>query len=892
MLIDEEAYLAHYGTPRHSGRYPWGSGGPDEQRNRDFLATIEDLQKKGLSQIEIARGVGLTTTTQLRNQKSIAVNSERQGKINEAQRLRDKGLSPTAIGKQMGVNESTVRSWLVPGAQDKANRLDTTAAVLRDHVEEKKYLDVSRGVEAHMGVTRDTLNKSIAKLQDEGYKIHYIKEPQIGTGLETTIKVLTAPDVPYSEVSKNRAQIRLTNEFSQDGGRTFIPFHPPLSIDSKRIGVNYKETGGAELDGVIYVRPGVPDVSLDKNRYAQVRIAVDGTHYLKGMAMYKTDLPNGVDLVFNTNKSNTGNKLDAMKPLEDDPDMPFGSQISRQIFAKDKHGNEVVASAMNLVNEEGKWETWSKSLSSQFLSKQSPKLAASQLAMTYDQKLRDHDEIMSLTNPTVRKKLLEGFADSADSSAVHLKAASFPRQSTHVILPINSLKLTEVYAPNFINGERVVLVRHPHGGIFEIPELVVNNKNKEAISLLGRASDAVGIHSKVAEQLSGADFDGDTVLVIPNRTGSIKTSSPLAGLKDFDTKAAYPSYPGMAKITPANKQKQMGLISNLITDMTIKGATHEELARAVRHSMVVIDSEKHNLDFKKSAIDNNIKQLRDKYQKEPGATKSGGASTLISRAKSEKRIPKRRPRRAQEGGPIDLATGKKMFRDEPESFVDKNGKLVIRTVKTTKLADTDDAFSLVSKPGTKMEIVYANHSNRLKALANQSRKEILSIKDTPYSPSARKAYAEEVAALNSKLSLARKNQPLERQAQLIANAAVSAKRQANPNLDADDIKKLKFQELALARHRTGADKQDIHFTPREWEAIQAGAISPSKLKDMLDNANLDNVKQLALPKTTKLITSSEKQRAITMLASGFTQAEVAEALGVSVTTLKNNLNGG
>lgn len=888
MLMDEADYLAHYGTPRHSGRYPWGSGGPENQRNQDLLSTIKELRDKGLSEKEIAEGMGLTTT-QLRAQKSIANNEKRQGNINEAQRLKDKGMSPTEIGKQMGVNESTVRSWLAPGARDKATKVDSTANVLRDAVNEKKYIDVGRGVENHMGVPRNNLNTAIAKLkEEEGFKIHYIKEPT-SSGHETTIKVLTGPDVSTPEVSKNRAQIGLVNGFSQDGGRTFTKFHPPISVDSKRVGINYKEDGGGAADGVIYVRPGVSDLSLGKARYAQVRIAVDGSHYIKGMAMYKPDLPPGVDLVFNTNKSNTGNKLDALKPLEKDPDMPFGSQINRQIFAKDKHGNDVLTSAMNIVNEEGKWDTWSKSLSSQFLSKQSPKLAASQLAMTYEKKIKEFDEIMALTNPTVKKKLLEGFADNADSSAVHLKAAAFDRQSTHVILPVNSLKVTEVYAPTFNNGERVVLVRHPHGGIFEIPELTVNNRNKEAISLLGRASDAIGIHSKVAEHLSGADFDGDTVLVIPNNANKVKTAPALEGLKNFDPKSAYPEYPGMVRMTSAGTQKQMGLITNLITDMTIKGATQDELARAVRHSMVVIDAEKHGLDYKQSAINNNIRQLREKYQKEPGATKAGGASTLVSRAKSEKRIEKRLPRRAQEGGPIDPLTGKKMYREEPESYVNKQGVRIIRTEKSTKLAVAEDAFSLVSKPGTQMETIYANHSNRLKALANQARKESLSIKNIPYSPSAKKTYATEVASLNAKLATAKRNQPLERQAQLIANAAVSAKRRADPNLDADDIKKLKSQELATARYRTGADKQDIEFTPNEWAAIQAGAITPSKLKDMLDNANLDNVKQLAMPRTTTALSGAAHQRAITMLASGYTQAEVASALGVSVTTLKNNL---
>ena len=59
---------------------------------------------------------------------------------------------------------------------------------------------------------------------------------------------------------------------------------------------------GIEKDGVIELRRGVEDLDLNGNRYAQVRILVDGTHYLKGMAVYSDDMPDGVDVVFNTNK--------------------------------------------------------------------------------------------------------------------------------------------------------------------------------------------------------------------------------------------------------------------------------------------------------------------------------------------------------------------------------------------------------------------------------------------------------------------------------------------------------------------------------------------------------------------------------------------------------------
>src|SRR5690606_19993621 len=112
--------------------------------------------------------------------------------------------------------------------------------------------------------------------------------------------------------------------------RTLLNIEPPKSIDPKRIEVRYAEDGGADMDGVIQVRRGVDDVSLGGAKYAQVRIAVGDTHYLKGMAMYTDDLPDGVDLRFNTNKSDKGDKLAAMKPLKDDPDNPFGATISQR----------------------------------------------------------------------------------------------------------------------------------------------------------------------------------------------------------------------------------------------------------------------------------------------------------------------------------------------------------------------------------------------------------------------------------------------------------------------------------------------------------------------------------------------------------------------------------
>ena len=684
------------------------------------------------------------------------------------------------------------------------------------------------------------------------------------------------------EVFNNKDKINVPNVYSEDGGRSFLGIETPKSVSSDRVAVRYAEEGGSDADGVIYIRPGVDDISLGGARYAQVRIAVDGDRYLKGMAMYKDDLPDGVDLMFNTNKSNTGNKLDAMKKQSDDPDNPFGAVV-RQRHYIDKDGKKQL-SAMNIVNEEGQWDDWSRSLSSQMLSKQTPALAKRQLDISLESKKTQLEEIMSLTNPAVKKKLLDTFADDVDSSSVHLKAAALPRQKTQVILPINSLKDTEIYAPQFRNGESVVLIRYPHGGTFEIPELRVNNRNAEGRKNIGTdATDAVGINAKTAARLSGADFDGDTVLVIPNNSGAIRTTPPLKKLKGFDPQTEYPGYEGMKPMSTRAKQKEMGDVSNLITDMTIKGANDAEIARAVRHSMVVIDAEKHKLNYKQSHKDNNIAELKQKYQGRSNA----GASTLVSRASSDIRVPDRIERPAKRGGPIDPVTGRKVYEETGASYTDKNGKVVQKKVKSTKMAETTDAHTLSS--GTRMEAIYADHANRLKSLANTARKESLATPPVKRSPSAAVVYKDQVTSLDAKVALAFRNKPLERKAQLLANTTVSAKRQANPNLENSEIKKIKGLALEEARRRVGAKKTPIEITPTEWEAIQAGAISNKKMVDILNNTDVDKVKKLATPRTASVMTPTTMARAKAMLARGATQAEVADALGIPTSTLNEGL---
>lgn len=283
---------------------------------------------------------------------------------------------------------------------------------------------------------------------------------------------------------------------------------------------------------------------------------------------------------------------------------------------------------INKRAEEGDWGEWSKTLPSQFLSKQSLTLIKKQLGLAKADKQAEFDEICSLTNPTVKKALLKSFADDCDAAAVHLQAAALPRQKYQVILPLTKIKDNEVYAPNYKDGETVALIRYPHGGTFEIPILKVNNKLAEGKSVLGNTpADAIGINKKNADRLSGADFDGDTVMVIPCNSSQSKvritSTSPLKGLEGFDTKDAYGGVVekgtdgkdhyyrnGKEYKIMKNTQTEMGKVSNLITDMTLKGATEDELARAVRHSMVVIDAEKHKLDYKQSEIDNGISSLK------------------------------------------------------------------------------------------------------------------------------------------------------------------------------------------------------------------------------------------------------------------------------------------
>lgn len=878
--------LLHYGTPRHSGRYPWGSGKDPYQSAKGFFAERQRLRDQGLSDTDIARAWGMSTT-EFRAIGMHLGEEKRAGDISRAVRMKQAGLPNTVIAEKMGINESSVRNLLSKDAKEIKSNVNRTADILAEQADKHKYIEYGAGVELNMGCSDATLRTAVEVLKQRGYVTNEVYIKQAGSDKFTTLKVLSPPGTKRSDLMANRDKIRTPGIAEDLDGAFTTGIKKPSSISSKRIKVRYDEDGGTDMDGVIQIRRGVKDLSLGNSSYAQVRIAVDGTHYLKGMAMYSDDLPKGVDVVFNTNKKKGTPKLGpkdntVLKPMKNDPDNPFGATIRKQLYFKGKDGKQKL-SAINIVNDEGTWDKWSQSLASQFLSKQSPVLAKKQLAKVRESKQKQYDDIMKLTNPSLRKKLLISLADDCDSASVHLKAKALPGQSSQVILPLPHMKKNEIYAPNYRDGEVVSLVRYPHGGTFEIPQLVVNNRNKKARRTLGQVTDAVGIHPSVAERLSGADFDGDSVVVIPHRGKTrIKATKPLKGLEGFDPKRAYPKYDGMKVMS--DTQTQMGKISNLITDMTIKGASEQELARAVRHSMVVIDAEKHQLNYKQSERDNGIAALKKKYQ-------SGGASTLISRASGEKRIPKRKTRSAREGGSIDPKTGKKVWVETGESYIDSRGKRVLRTEKAPRMALTDDARSLSS--GTRMENLYAEHANLLKALANKARKEAVSQPRVKKNPQAARRYSREVAELKAQINVARKAKPLERQAQVIANGVVDAKVRSNPDMPYKDRAKVTAMALKTARQRLGYDRNAtrIRPTPLQYRAIQEGAVSQSMIDQILESADLDHLKSLAMPKQTQPLTRRQANRISIYRKNGSTVAEIADALGISPARVREYLSG-
>lgn len=947
LIADDEDDLCQYGTKRHSGRYPWGSGEDPYQHgdNRDFLGRVDELKKKGW--VENAENIKKEfgcSMNEYRYEKSICVNERRRQDYERAMSLKADGLNTSEIARKMGKNESSIRSLMNPDSVAKMNEVMDTANFLKEQVDEKRMIDVGKNVELTLGISRDRLDTAIYYLAGEGYKDYGGRIPQpTNASHQTTQRVLCAPDVEWKEIY-DYDKIRTIDDYvSDDNGHTFRKFQYPSSLDSKRLLVRYADDKDADgfkaidKDGIIEIRPGCPDLSLGDDRYSQVRIMVDGTHYLKGMAVYSDNLPDGVDVAFNTNKTREKcpTPKDCLKKIKDDPTNPFGSLIKPdgQYEYDDPKTGEKKLGLINKRAAQGDWSEWKDQLPAQFLAKQSTKLAKKQLDLARADAKDEYDSIMQITNPTIRKYYLNKFAETCDSTATNLSAAALPHQKYHVIIPINTLKDDEVFAPQYKDGTKVALIRYPHEGIYQIPILTVNNRNKLGAKIIGKDSyDAVGIKSKVAEQLSGADFDGDTVMVIPTHDaeGKVKISNkpPLKELEGFDSKSyQYDSVNSKGQycrngipfnvMTKHNEQLQMGMTANLIMDMTLAGADDKELARATKHSMVVIDARKHGLDWKQSERDNNIAELRKIYQVQTNADGTviidpktgepdfGGSATLLTRSKSPTRVTKR------QGQPkVNDPTkswydptkpdGALLYKDSADAHYTKT-KVNKRTgeVTTTEETRTDtvhrmdtveDAYELLSARRTKMELLYADYANDMKQLAREARLESVRTEGQKRDKEAAKTYSNEVASMTFKLNEALKNSVKERQALRMANASINRTFEANPDLknDKKEAGKVRQSAISQARAELGSKtrkQRNIKLTDSEWEAIQNHAVTDEFLKKLLNNCDPDDLRSRATPKDRKEISSATKNHIKALLNSNYTIAEVADRLDLSEATV-------
>ena len=723
--------------------------------------------------------------------------------------------------------------------------------------------------------------------------------------------------------------------------------HPELYNDKNERGIT-----GIDRDGLMFIRRGVQDLDLGNSTYAQVRINVDDKYYLKGMAAYGDDsmFPDGVDVIFNTNKGSEKG-VGALKELitvkgdksQIDWDNPFGSTVTAegQSYYEDKNGKykgselgdkydpdkTYSLNAVNKLREEQDWDKWSKTISTQMLSKQPIELINQQLDITYGNRVASYEEIKSLENPVIKKLLLNDAAEGFDTDAWDMKADRFVGQQTKVIIPSVTLSDDQCYCPTLKQGEKVALVRYPHAGTFEIPILTNNKRNEECKNVIGTTStDAICINSTSAEKLSGADFDGDTVTMIPLRGNKIVATETLKDLQNFDAKklyqltpeqiAANPNYAGKYEfhnkpttISARNKGIQMGVVTNLITDISLasdhlpKGVTEEQYMKditdAVKLSQVVIDAQKHALDIVQAKEDLRFAEINERYR----GSATAGARSIISKHKQDytSEIPEIDRSRFNTGYDVDAKTGEKVYQftnrqmrdsNTGQLMYDKDGSPKMATERTgvKKLLWEKDSTNLVYDKTNVKEMAYAEYSNKMKALANDARKEAINTKEYKRDADAAKKYANVVSEMAAEYNEVLKNKPLERSAQVLASSNYNQWKRTHTDADDEDCKKMRTILINNERRKLGKTKVVMDINDERWEAIQAHAIAPSKLKDYYSVMDKDKVYQYALPKTKSTISDATKSRVMSLANGNATLADIADTLGISISTVANILN--
>ena len=966
--------VAHDENPpgRGSGRFGWGTGKNAYQHYKDWLTRVRREQQENVDYIDekgrrytgntaIAKRMGMSTTEfrtalEIANEevRSVAADKAREFRFNNGKDDSDgTKMSLDKVVKEMQKagfdynNDSSIRALLNEAVAERKAQSKVVADQIKKMVDSNGMYDVGTDAAMALNISETKLKQALHRLKLQGYEIYGRGYSQVtNPGQQTNTQVICPPGTPYKDIYNKEIHF-FQNEnvmVTADGSKIKKAFEYPASLDSKRVMIRYAEDGGKAMDGVVEIRRGVDDCSLKNDagvdsNYAQVRVLVDGTHYIKGMAVYSDGKgwPDGVDMVFNTNKTKDVPMLgpkdnSVLKPIKKDGENPFGTLIKDherggQSYWTDADGNQHLR-VINKKSDEGDWNEWAKKLPAQFLSKQPQQLIDNQLAISIADRKAEFESIKNLTNPTIKRELLSSFADDCDTTASKLKASGFQGQRYQVILPLRTINDNEVFAPNFKDGTRLALVRFPHEGTFQIAECKVNNKQAEGRKVItAQAKDAIGISANVAEKMSGADFDGDTVLCIP-LTGKVKVHSKdqLKDLEGFDPKVEYgPASAGGRPYKHLSKQAtqgEMGRISNLISDMTILGAPDDQIARAVKYSMTVIDADKHNLDYQRCFKEMKIKELKDEWQgryNEKGNW-STAAATLITRANSEATVLKRQgsPRINQKGKPwydpskpegtqifkvaddLEYEEQKKKKDPKTKEFItdpetgkyvwEKTGKIKTRTQRSTQMRETDNAETLMSPLKSPVERAYGNYANTLKALAIEARKEEVYTGTLKRNPSAAKTYAREVKSLEDQLAIAQANQPREKQAQYIAGCRLKVLKAEYPNLEKKDYKKKADQYLKDARIQVGAKRTVINITDREWEAIQSGAVSDNKLKQIIRYSDKDRVRDLATPKQQKGHLTDGQRAQIKALSKTMSNAMLAEKFGVSVSTISKVVN--
>lgn len=132
--------LEHYGTKRHSGRYPWGSGETPYQHSGDFLSRVDQLKNKGMAEGEILDAINSTLpddyklgATEFRVAKTKAGHDRKAQQWDDIQKLKKKNpdMGWTEIGQKLGLPESTVRSMYKNGVGTKKDQAEKIAETLK-----------------------------------------------------------------------------------------------------------------------------------------------------------------------------------------------------------------------------------------------------------------------------------------------------------------------------------------------------------------------------------------------------------------------------------------------------------------------------------------------------------------------------------------------------------------------------------------------------------------------------------------------------------------------------------------------------------------------------------------------------------------------------------------